>query len=288
MINVIDTYPMINTLYENGTFCIDKWERYVNEIYKDSAPIILNDMNDCLGAGDYSYEKDIFPIINAVYGNVALKELHASFCSVTSGLNEKISNHFGHELDIDIVLYVGLCNAAGWVTTINDRDVILLGIEKILELNWQDMDSMHGLIYHELGHLYHKQHGAFAQHMQSDGQHFIWQLFTEGVAMYFEQLLVTDLHYYHQDRNGWLAWCDSHFDQILTDFHADLQTMNQSNQRYFGDWVDYFGKGDVGYYLGTRFVQQLCEKDSFEHVINMSIDDVCQAYHTFVKFSLSL
>ena len=283
MIKVIDTYSIIDSLYENGSFCIEKWERYINEIYEDSAPMFINDMNYCLGAGAYSYEKDILPIINAVHENVNLKELHTSFCAVTSDLNEKICNRFDHELDIDIVLYVGLCNAAGWVTTINGRDVILLGIEKILELNWQDIDSMHGLIYHELGHVYHKQNGVFEQHIQSNSQHYIWQLFTEGVAMYFEQLLVNDLHYFHQDRNGWLAWCDNHFDQILTDFHTDLQTMNQSNQRYFGDWVSYCGKGDVGYYLGARFVQRLCEKHAFEHVINMSIDDVCKAYQIFAN-----
>ena len=283
MIKVIDTYSKIDSLYENGSFCIEKWERYINEIYENSAPIFIDDMNDCLGAGAYSYEKDILPIINAVHGNVNLKELHTSFCAVTSDLNEKICNRFDHELDIDIVLYVGLCNAAGWVTTVNGRDVILLGIEKILELNWQDIDSMHGLIYHELGHVYHKQNGVFEQHIQSNSQHFIRQLFTEGVAMYFEQLLVNDLHYFHQDRNGWLAWCDNHFDQILTDFHTDLQSMNQSNQRYFGDWVSYCGKGDVGYYLGARFVQRLCEKHAFEHVINMSIDDVCKAYQIFAN-----
>ncbi len=282
MINVIDTYSKIDSLFVSGTFCIEKWEQYINTIYGQSATLFINDMNDCLQSGEYAYEKDILPVINSVYGHPELETLHSSFCKVTAGLNESVIARFGQELDIDIVLYVGLCNAAGWVTTINGRDVILLGIEKILELNWQDVDSMRGLIYHELGHAYHKQHGAFAQHIQSDSQHFIWQLFTEGVGMCFEQILVNDYHYYHQDKNGWLEWCDTHYEQILSDFHNDLLTMTRSNQRYFGDWVSYCGKGDVGYYLGTRFVQNLCEKYSFGDVINMSIDDVCQEYHAFV------
>lgn len=108
---------------------------------------------------------------------------------VTDGLNERIIDCFEHDLDIDIVLYIGLCNAAGWVTNINGRDVILLGVEKILELNWYDEDSMHGLIYHELRHVYHKQHGTFSQYSDNSSQNFIWQLFTEGTAMYFEQLI---------------------------------------------------------------------------------------------------
>ena len=88
-------------------------------------------------------------------------KLHNSFCKVTDGLHEKIIESFGKKIDVDIVLYVGLCNAAGWVTTINGKNVILLGIEKIFELNWYDENSMYGLIYHELGHVYHKQYGMF-------------------------------------------------------------------------------------------------------------------------------
>ena len=74
-----------------------------------------------------------------------LETLHTSFVRVTNGLNQRIIDCFAHELEIDIVLYLGLCNAAGWVTNINGRDVILLGIEKILELSWYDEDSMYGL-----------------------------------------------------------------------------------------------------------------------------------------------
>ena len=115
---------------------------------------------------------------------------------------------FGHELEIDIVLYVGLCNGAGWVTNINGRDVILLGIEKILELNWYDEDSMRGLIYHELGHVYQMQYGVLEQESFDHRKNFVWQLFVEGIAMYFEQVLVGDKNYFHQDAEGWKQWCE--------------------------------------------------------------------------------
>lgn len=136
-------------------------------------------MKECLDSGNYKYEKDILPIINAVCRHSDLELLYSSFCKVTDGLNKKVIDCFGHEVEIDIVLYVGLCNGAGWVTNINGRDVILLGVEKILELNWLDEASMCGLIYHELGHVYHTQYG--------------------------------DFNHYHQDKNGWLEWCDNYF-----------------------------------------------------------------------------
>lgn len=283
MITIIDTYLQIEFLFENGVFDRDKWEGYINSLYDNSAPMFIDDMAECLESGNCVYEKDILPIINAVHGHSALEAMHTSFCKVTDDLNNKIIACFGKELDIDIVLYVGLCNGAGWVTSIGNRDVILLGIEKILELGWYDEDSMRGLIYHELGHAYHKQWGLFEQHSDDNRKNFVWQLFTEGIAMYFEQALVKDFGYFHQDKDGWLKWCDNHYQQIVEDFHQDLPAMTRSNQRYFGDWVSYHGKGDVGYYLGTKFVQHLCEKYDFEQLINMKLDDVYQEYGVFVE-----
>lgn len=283
MIRIIDTYADINTVFDHGIFSLEKWRLYMNSVYADSAHIFISDLQECLNAGNYKYETDVLPILQAVCGHPALPALHASFVQVTDGLQEKVVSRFGRALDIDIVLYMGLCNAAGWVTQINGHEVILLGIEKILELHWYDEDSMRGLIYHELGHVYHKQHGAFEQESPRTEQAFVWQLFTEGVAMYFEQRLVNDLHYYHQDQNNWLAWCDAHFTQIRSDFHEDLPVMTAADQRYFGDWVSYHGKGDVGYYLGARFVQQLCEAYSFDDLLGMNLDEVYREYLLFAE-----
>lgn len=283
MIKVIDTFSQISDLFEEGRFVFDKWKIYFDSIYDNASNFIIDDMKECLDSGNYEYEKDILPIINAVYRHPDLEVLHSSFCKVTDQINKKVNDCFGHEVNIDIVLYVGLCNGAGWVTNINGCDVILLGVEKILELNWIDEVSMCGLIYHELGHVYHKQYGNFNQQNDRNDQNFVWQLFTEGIAMYFEQALVNDFTYYHQDKNGWLEWCDNHFRQILEDFHNDLPTMTKYNQRYFGDWVSYNGRGDVGYYLGTRFVQWLNATYDFEELINMKIDKVHQEFISFTK-----
>lgn len=261
---------------------MEKWEVYANAIYEKFAQHLMKDMEGCLD-GKYTYEKTVLPVLNDVCGHPALEELHTSFLKVTDGLNERIKECFGNGLEIDIVLYMGLCNGAGWVTNIDGRDTILLGIEKILELDWQDIDSMYGLIYHELGHAFHKQHGNFLQTSENTKQSFVWQLFTEGIAMYFEQVLVGDTEYYHQNRDGWKAWCDEHFVQIITDFQKDLPEMTRQNQRYFGDWVSYYGRGDVGYYLGTKFVHRLCERYRFAELIRLGIDDVYEAYMVFAE-----
>lgn len=283
MVQIIDTFSQIGEVFCNGRFDLKRWREYINTIYRNTSDIFEDDLQEYVDSGSYTYEDDILPILNRVQGHPFLETLHTSFVRVTKGLNQRIIDCFAHELEIDIVLYLGLCNAAGWVTNINGRDVILLGIEKILELSWYDEDSMYGLIYHELGHIYHKQYGAFEQEGRNQSQNFIWQLFTEGIAMYFEQLLMNDLSYYHQNKDGWKNWCDAHFQQILMDFQADLPAMTRFNQRYFGDWVDYCGRADVGYYLGARFVQDLCSRYDFEQLIRLEIEEVTREFFRFAE-----
>ena len=283
MVQIIDTFSQIGEVFCNGRFDLKRWREYINTIYRNTSDIFEDDLQEYIDSGSYTYEDDILPLLNRVQGHPFLETLHTSFVRVTNGLNQRIIDCFAHELEIDIVLYLGLCNAAGWVTDINGRDVILLGIEKILELSWYDEDSMYGLIYHELGHIYHKQYGAFEQEGRNQSQNFIWQLFTEGIAMYFEQLLMNDLSYYHQNKDGWKNWCDAHFQQILMDFQADLPAMTRFNQRYFGDWVDYCGRADVGYYLGARFIQDLCSRYDFEQLIRLEIEEVTREFFRFAE-----
>ena len=59
--------------------------------------------------------------------------------------------------------------------------------------------------------------------------------------------------------------------------------MTRENQRYFGDWVDFHGHMDVGYYLGTRFVRFMMETDSFDNIINYRLNKVKEEFNRFGK-----
>ena len=282
MIRIIDTTAQIESLFDNQRFSIDKWERYINSILPNSAYIFKNDLNECFASGDYTFDKDFLPIINAVYKNPKAEKLHTSFLSVMEELNNKILGLFNRELDVDIVLYLGLCNAAGWATEINGKSMVLLGIEKIIELDWCSEDDMRGLIYHELGHIFHKTYGIYEQPVRNSSKALVWLLFKEGFAMYFEQLLVSNTEYYHQDKNGWKQWCDDHIHQIKYDFNNDLSTMNHQTQRYFGDYVSYLGYSDVGYYLGAKFIHYLADKHSIDEIIKFDIGKIFDHYMAFI------
>lgn len=283
MIRIFDTYNELKTLLQSK-FDLDKWKVYLNHCYKGAAELCYNDLQECIDAEIYDFERDILPIISAVAHSNTLEQLHKSFLFATDGLNDKIKCRFGRTIDVDIVLYLGLCNGAGWVTTVNGRKCILLGVEKIVELNWCDLDSMYGLLYHELGHVYQWQYGILECSSTDSRQAFIHQLFTEGIAMCFEQELVGKPDYFHQDRDGWKAWCDANFDRIKNDFYYDLHSMTRKDQRYFGDWASYYGKGDVGYYLGNRFVRDLLQNDCFDKVIAYTPE---QAYSAFEKWYIN-
>ncbi len=280
---IINTISEISSVFSNGLFDLNKWKAYINYIDSNLEKLCLDDMNQVINTGIYSFEKDYLPILSLVIDKKdQLIKLENNFNIVMSDLEEKIINKFNKTIDVEIILYLGLCNGAGWVIEINNKTYCLLGIEKILELNWHDIDSLYGLIYHELGHVYQNQYGILEKTFNNNKQQFLWQLFTEGIAMYFEQTLIGDYNYYHQDKDSWKMWCDGHLEQIKKDFYNDLETMTNDNQRYFGDWVNYNNHSDVGYYLGTKFVQHICETNNIDDILALDIILIEKLFKEFI------
>ena len=58
---------------------------------------------------------------------------HNSFLDITNGINEDFNELFSCEENISIYFYCGLCNGVGWTTTLHNNDIVLLGVEKIVE-----------------------------------------------------------------------------------------------------------------------------------------------------------
>lgn len=182
--NVVDTYPAILTAYDGTCFSFEKWKKYIDFVLPDIFQMLVSDVQKCLETGKVSWDRDYFPVLNNVVNNNVLREnAHVSFCKATENLEHTLYFQFGKKLDVDIIFYLGLCNGAGWVTEYNGHNVILLGIEKIMELKWCSLDDMYGLIYHELGHIYQKQYGILKRTFNNNTDSFLWQLFTEGIAI---------------------------------------------------------------------------------------------------------
>lgn len=61
--------------------------------------------------------------------------------------------------------------------------------------------------------------------------------------------------------------------------------MTHATQRYFGDWVEYDGYGDVGYYLGCCFVRMILTKYDFGQAIQFDLAQVSALFEQFIAQS---
>jgi len=264
---IIDGFHGARGCFEDGRFCKARWDAYIDS---------LSPMRKLLeaDAASYVFEKDVLPVLERVpLEENRLSVLHNSFCKVTAGLEERIRSAVGFLPECDVILYLGLCNGAGWATAVEGRKVILLGIEKIVELGWTDERAMAGLIYHELGHLWHFALREAETYGDSPASRGLWQLYTEGVAMYFEQLLWGDSDFFHQDRNGWLGWCKNNQSRLFREYLRRVEE-GESVQDFFGDWCAFEEHSDVGYYLGAVLVHRLAERLGPEGMLQASSGDV--------------
>lgn len=280
---IVDTSHQLLSAFEAGQFDLQKWEAYMDAFVPGAKRLCLDDMREVLDAG-YCWETDFLPVLNAVARDAGKREQAIrSFRRVTERLDERIRARFGRSPDAELILYLGLCNGAGWVTEQNGKPMVLLGIEKILELNWQGPDAMTGLVYHELGHVYQDCFGVLRREPEAMADQMLWQLFTEGIAMVFEQEIVGDPDAFHQYDPAWRQWCAENLGRLKWAFAEDLPTMNHQNQRYFGDWVRFEGRGDTGYYLGARFVRFLLRSDSFDRLVGYELPAVREGFARFLR-----
>lgn len=271
-ITLIDAFSGALDCFEDGVFSLEAWKAYARRISPRLETLCLEDVQG------YDFDGQIRPVLESFAaqpekGNAA----HQSFLQQTSTLQAQL-NKLGLQVEADVMLYLGLCSGAGWATRLNGRHAVLLGLEKIVELNWHDSVSMRALIHHELGHLWH------FQHRQSPGfdNAALWQLYTEGMAMHFEQLLANDRLFFHQNKNGWLAWCEANRDFLFTEYHRRVKA-GESVQDFFGDWCSYQGYSDVGYYLGSVLVWRLAERLSIRDLAELSQQDVAAALAAFTS-----
>ena len=270
---IINTCEEIKATFVDG-FNIDLWRKYAKEISNELPSKCEND------AKGYDFEKEVLPVLNLALNNEKIDFVNKNFQSVIKTLNSNLDKLFDKEPDINIVLYLGLCNGAGWATTLDGKNTVLLGIEKIIELGWGDETNMRALILHEIGHLWHKLNGNLHIPEYTKRRKGIAQLYCEGVAMVCEHILCGDDEFYHQDKNGWLDWCYKNENQIKREYLRRLDN-KESVQDFFGDWCSYNGRSDVGYFLGCRFVRFLMKANSLKEIANMKYRVLNKAFKEF-------
>lgn len=266
MTRFVDICGRLDYHFPDGKFDLSSWRAYIDNT---SVPGLGELVEADFCASGYDYENMVVPVIERALAHPeqisAAREAFGRAANRVLGCFEKT---VGKEPEADIILYLGLCNGAGWATQLAGIPVVLLGVEKILELGWQDVETLFALTAHELGHIWHMTSGGCFGGAETAAEEAVFQLYSEGVAMLCEQLLRGDERYYHQDRDGWLAWCESSEAVIRSEFLRRVR-QGESVQDFFGDWSRFQGRPDVGYYLGCRFVRWLLERYEREDMLRL-------------------
>ena len=265
---VIDSFPQMGRAFERGEFSIAAWRRYAAEI----SPALPEKLE--ADAAEYDFAGAVLPVLQQFYEKSEQAALaHASFRKLVGGLSEKFCSVLGSAPEADVILCLGLCNGAGWATSLGGRPVVLLGIEKIVELGWCGEADMAALLYHELGHLWHFQRRTAPAWAEDPAARALWQLYTEGMATYVQQRLFGGRSFYSQDRDGWLTWCGANRARLFAAFRRRVGG-GESVQDFFGDWCAFEGRSDVGYYLGAELVYALAENRSPQQLADLNPDEV--------------
>lgn len=270
---IINTSDKIKTLFNDG-FDMSVWRKYAGEI---SSELVSKCEND---AKEYDFNKDVLPVLETALNVKKIDFVSKNFQIVVDTLNINLRKLFDKEPDINIILYLGFCNGAGWATTLDGKNTVLLGIEKIIELNWGDEINMRALILHEIGHLWHKLNGNLYLPTFTKRRKAIEQLYQEGVAMVCEHILCGDDNFYHQDKDGWLDWCKENENEIKREYLRRMDN-KESVQDFFGDWCSYNGHSDVGYFLGCRFVRYLMKTYSLKEIASMNYKTINKGFTEF-------
>ena len=274
---IMDTYNDIFSVYKHDKFNMVLWQKYAENISNELKKIVEQD------ADRYDFVNQCLPVLNNLIGNKQIVETaHDSFLKVTENLSQKILDAFGVDLDVTIVFYLGLCNGAGWATKLSHKPAVLLGIEKIVELNWCDENEMAALLYHELGHIWHFLFEQKKKLPLTAKENAIRQLYREGIAMTFEQILCNNSDFFHQNISGWLDWCKANESAIKSEYLRRMEN-KESVQDFFGDWESYKGHSDVGYFLGSRFIRYMMQEYSLQEIAGFKIKTVYKKFREYVK-----
>lgn len=278
----VNTVPEILSTFPDSHFDKQRWWDYAEAIHPELPKLCEGD------TAKYEFEKDVLLVIETALGEPErIRRLGSRFEHVVAELQERLSVLFDKECEVMVVLYLGLCNAAGWVTFLGEKKVILLGVEKILELNWDSEEKLKALLYHEIGHVWHEIYGELEFPAQTQREQSVLQLWQEGIAMVCEQILSGNETYYHQDENGWLVWCGQQDVQIREEYLRRLEC-NESTQDFFGDWCEFWGYSDVGYYLGCRFVRWMMKKSDLREIAAMQYSELLEKYIRFAGEELPI
>ncbi|SCG82763.1 hypothetical protein DW1_1190 [Proteiniborus sp. DW1] len=279
MIHVIDTFKDFKSCFEDKLDLtikekIDLWERS----YISKYPELEKKCKEDYSLNGYDWRRIAEEVVfnRTKEDFYKMVQAHENILKIMDYTIMRVDKEFKSNLDINIVLYCGLCNSAGWVDTYNDKRAILFGIDKIAELNWHTIEKLESLIAHELCHVVHFEiRGEDDLSDNVDRNYYnrgIWNLYEEGFAQYFQYGLLEK----EVDSRGreWFEKCKIKEKQLKNLYLKALFDKEKGTQDFFGDWFKVLGISDTGYYLGAKFIRVLDMQYSIEKIARLPFKEI--------------
>jgi hypothetical protein len=189
----------------------------------------------------------------------AIDGAYQTLSGLLGPIEDKVRAYFAFGGPVCNVLYIGIGNGAGWVTTYDGKRAVLYGLEGIVDSGFHEPARLEGLVAHELGHVVH--HTWRESRGLELGSGPWWQLYEEGFAQRCESEVLTpdNWHMRSPDRDDdWLAWCQANRAWLAAEF---VQTVDQGQdtRTFFGSWFELRGRKQTGYFLGHQVISYLVE-----------------------------
>lgn len=265
IMNVVDLFT--GYLYKEKD-CYEYWFSYM-EKDTEIRDKCLQDYKDYNLDPKQVCEEKIFPYskLDYDYMNQTVENIKEILSDFEQQENEFINLK---EFDFTVVLYHGLHNGAGWATDYKNKPAILLGIEKIVQLGWNEQTALENLIHHELAHLIHANlRNEDLEPYTNLVEMWINRLYIEGFATYFESKFSKSTR-----RDEWVQNCLNIETELKKEYKERLLQNPERCQDFYGDWYQVFELSDTGYFLGRQFIEKLLKQYTSIEVATLSIDTI--------------
>lgn len=209
---------------------------------------------------------------------VKMTRVHQRLKSLIPLMKLSFESFYDELNHIRIVLYHGLGNSAGWATHYHNVPAILLGIEKIAELDWISDEELKRLMAHEYVHLVHQHLRKDAWEFKSSYEEAVMRLYLEGLASYYEMILAE----VPPRVTRWEQRCKTVEPILKANYMQVLAEEGKDFNAFYGDWHQVEGLSDTGYYLGKQLIAMLLEEETFQTIAKAPFETIESWVHAYL------
>lgn len=221
----------------------------------------------------FTYDESIF---------LRMKKVAILLHQIIEHIQSKAKAFFDCEeiADIDWIIYHGLGNGAGGYTRLGSKNVILFGLEKIVDLKWDNEKKLNDLVAHEYSHYIHEaMRGSSLESHQDFQTDMIYRMYVEGLATFGERIMYGR----HKSMSDWYIKCLEKESLLKLRFNRLLRDESNDLLHFFGDWYPVENLIEAGYFLGMRMIEKWLKTSSIKKIMKAPYIEIKQAYDDYMN-----